>query len=176
MEPLKGGKLTDALPDSVQRYWDGVDVKRSPADWALRWVADFPEVLTILSGMSTFAQVEENLQILSDADASMLTERERAIIGKVADEYNKLTPYSCTACKYCLPCPVEIDIPGLIGLRNEATVFENTEKVAFTIRNFVRPLPSDCIACKQCEEKCPQHLLIADIMAESAAMFEQAGA
>jgi predicted aldo/keto reductase-like oxidoreductase len=172
MEPLKGGKLTDVLPDSVQKYWDGVDVKRSPADWALRWVADFPEVLTILSGMSTFEQVEENIQILSDADANALTEKERAIIGEVADAYNKLSPYSCTACRYCMPCPVEINIPDLIGLRNEATIFESADKVAFAIRAFVRPQPSACIACRQCEEKCPQHLPIADIMAESAAMFE----
>jgi predicted aldo/keto reductase-like oxidoreductase len=172
MEPLKGGKLTDFMPDSIQRYWDGVDVKRSPADWALRWVADFPEVLTILSGMSSFAQVEENLNILSDADANALTEKERAIIGKVSDEYNKLTPYSCTSCRYCMPCPVELNIPDLIALRNEATIFESEEKVSFAIQNFVRPQPSACIDCKQCEEKCPQHLAIADIMAESAAMFE----
>jgi predicted aldo/keto reductase-like oxidoreductase len=172
MEPLKGGKLTDALPESIRRYWDGIEVKRTPVEWAFRWVADFPQVLTILSGMSSLAQVEENLRILSDVDANMLTEKERTIIGRVADAYNALTPYACTACKYCMPCPVEIDIPGIIGLRNEATVFESVEKVSFSIRNFVRPLPSECIACKQCEEKCPQHLAIAEIMAESAAMFE----
>jgi predicted aldo/keto reductase-like oxidoreductase len=172
MEPLKGGKLTDTLPESIQKYWAGADVKRSPADWALRWVADFPEVLTVLSGMSAFEQVEENIRILSDADAGLLSDAERAIIGKVAEEYNKLTPYSCTACKYCMPCPAEIDIPGLIDLRNQATVFESKESVSFSVRTFVRPLPSACIACKACEEKCPQHLPIADIMAESAAMFE----
>jgi predicted aldo/keto reductase-like oxidoreductase len=81
MEPLKGGKLTSVLPESVQKCWAGVDIRRTPADWAFRWVADFPEVLTILSGMSTFAQVEENIRILSDADANMLSENERAIIG-----------------------------------------------------------------------------------------------
>ncbi|MDR2771221.1 MAG: aldo/keto reductase [Clostridiales Family XIII bacterium] len=173
MEPLKGGKLTDVLPEPIQRYWNDIDVKRSPADWAFRWIADFPEVLTVLSGMSTFAQVEENIQILSNADANALTKEEHSIIGKVADAYNKLTPYACTACKYCIPCLVGIDIPGLISLRNEATIFESAEKVSFSIRNFVRPVPSTCTACRQCEEKCPQHLPIADIMAESAAMFEQ---
>jgi predicted aldo/keto reductase-like oxidoreductase len=172
MEPLKGGMLTDVLPESVRKYWDSVDVKRSPADWAFRWVADFPEVLTILSGMGNFAQVEENVRILSDADANALTEKERAIIGKVADTYNRLTPYSCTACRYCMPCPVEINIPDMIGLRNEATIFESADKISFAIRTFVRPQPSACVACKQCEERCPQHLAIADIMAESAAMFE----
>jgi predicted aldo/keto reductase-like oxidoreductase len=90
----------------------------------------------------------------------------------VADEYNKLTPYSCTACKYCMPCPAEINIPEIIDLRNQATMFESKESVSFSIRMFVRPQPSACVACKTCEEKCPQHLPIADIMAESAAMFE----
>ncbi|MDR2296687.1 MAG: aldo/keto reductase [Clostridiales Family XIII bacterium] len=174
MEPLKGGMLTDALPEPIQRYWSGIGVKRSPAEWAFRWIADFPEVLTVLSGMGSFAQVEENVRTLSDADANMLTDEERAIIGKVADEYNKLTPYSCTACKYCMPCPVEINIPYLIALRNEATIFKSEKHVSFSIRNFVRPKPSACIACKQCEEKCPQHLPIADVMTESAEMFERA--
>jgi predicted aldo/keto reductase-like oxidoreductase len=173
MEPLKGGKLTDVLPESIRKYWDGVEIKRTPADRALRWVANFPEVLTILSGMSTFEQSEENIRVLSDADANMLSENELAVIRKVADEYNKLTPYSCTGCRYCMPCPIGIDIPGLIEMRNESTMFECPEKIAFSIQTFVRPLPSECIACKACEEKCPQHLHISDIMAESAEMFER---
>jgi predicted aldo/keto reductase-like oxidoreductase len=172
MEPLKGGMLTGTLPESIKNYWDSVEIRRTPAEWALRWIADFPEVLTVLSGMSAFAQVEENVRILSDADANMLSENERAIIDKVAEEYDKLTPYPCTACKYCMPCPVEINIPDMIGRRNQATVFESKRSVSFSVRTFVRPLPSACIACKACEEKCPQHLPIADIMAESAAMFE----
>jgi predicted aldo/keto reductase-like oxidoreductase len=135
-------------------------------------VANFPEVLTILSGMSTFEQTEENIRVLSDADANMLSENELSVIAKVADEYNKLMPYSCTACRYCMPCPVGLDIPGMIELRNEATMFECPEKISFSVKSFIRPLPSECIACKVCEEKCPQHLSIADIMAESAEMFE----
>jgi predicted aldo/keto reductase-like oxidoreductase len=172
MEPLKGGKLTDILPESVRKYWDGVEIKRTPAERALRWVANFPEVLTILSGMSTFEQTEENIGVLSDADANMLSENELSVIAKVADEYNKLSPYSCTACRYCMPCPVGLDIPGLIEMRNESTMFECPEKISFAIQSFIRPLPSTCEACKACEEKCPQHLPIADIMAESAEMFE----
>ncbi|MDR0357814.1 MAG: aldo/keto reductase [Clostridiales Family XIII bacterium] len=172
MEPLKGGKLTDVLPASVRAYWDGIAEKRTPADWALKWVANFPEVLTILSGMSNFEQTKENIRILSDADANALTQEELDVIERVAAEYNKLIPYSCTVCKYCMPCPVQLDIPYLISLRNEATIFESPEKISETVKSFVRPLPSTCIACKQCEEKCPQHLPISDIMAESARMFE----
>jgi predicted aldo/keto reductase-like oxidoreductase len=172
MEPLKGGKLTDVLPGPIQAYWDNIGTDRTPADWALKWVANFPAVLTILSGMSTFEQVEENIRILSNAEANGLTAEELAVIGKVAQEYNNLIPYSCTACKYCIPCPVKLKIPYIISLRNEATIYESPEKIAKTVRNLVRPQPSACIACKQCEEKCPQHLPISEIMSESAQMFE----
>jgi predicted aldo/keto reductase-like oxidoreductase len=172
MEPLKGGKLTDVLPGPIQAYWNDIGTERTPAEWALKWVANFPEVLTILSGMSTFEQVEENIRILADAEANALTPQELAVIDKVAAEYNKLVPYSCTSCRYCIPCPVKLNIPYLIGLRNEATIFACPEKIAFSIQSFVRPQPSECIACRQCEDKCPQHLPIADIMEESARMFE----
>jgi predicted aldo/keto reductase-like oxidoreductase len=172
MEPLKGGKLTDVLPGPIQAYWDNIGTDRTPAEWALKWVANFPAVLTILSGMSTFEQVEENIRILSNAEANGLTTEELAVIGKVAQEYNNLIPYSCTACKYCIPCPVKLNIPYIISLRNEATIYESPEKIAETVRAFVRPQPSACVACRECEEKCPQHLPIAEIMAESAQMFE----
>jgi predicted aldo/keto reductase-like oxidoreductase len=147
-------------------------VKRSPADWALRWVANFPEVLTILSGMSSMEQVSENIEILSDADANSLSTEELDIIGKVSAEYNNLIVYSCTACKYCMPCPVKLNIPDIIGRRNEASIFDCADKIAFEVKAFMVVKPSACVACKQCEERCPQHLPIADIMAESASMFE----
>ena len=74
MEPIRGGKLTDIIPDSIQAYWDTINSERTPAEWALRWVANFPEVTTILSGMSTMEQVVENVQVLSDAEADSLSE------------------------------------------------------------------------------------------------------
>ncbi|MDR1029186.1 MAG: aldo/keto reductase [Clostridiales Family XIII bacterium] len=173
MEPLKGGKLTDVLPGPIKAYWDRIGAKRTPAEWGFKWVANFPEVMTILSGMSTFEQVDENIRILSDAEANALTPDELDIIERVAAEYNGLIPYSCTACRYCMPCPERLNIPYLISLRNEATIFESPDKIAFTINSFVRPKPSACISCRQCEEKCPQHLPIADIMDESERMFER---
>jgi predicted aldo/keto reductase-like oxidoreductase len=172
MEPLRGGKLTDIIPDSIQALWDQTDTGYTPAEWALRWVANYPEVTTILSGMSSTAQVEENVRVLSEADANQLTENELGIIDKVADEYRARVPYGCTACEYCLPCPQKLEIPRIITFRNEATIYENPLPSKFAIRNFIEVRPSACIDCKQCEEKCPQHLPIAQIMTESAEMFE----
>jgi len=174
MEPLKGGKLTDVLPQSIREFWNQAPVKRTPAEWALRWVADFPEVLTILSGMTDLEQVDENIRILSEADPKSLTEAEQKIIKKVADEYNNLIRYSCTGCKYCMPCPVKIDIPDLIGRYNDWFVFEGNQKIRDDFYTWVHPKarPSACEACKACEEHCPQHLPVADIMKKAQAVFE----
>lgn len=174
MEPLKGGKLTDALPRTVDALWKEAEIERTPADWALRWVADHPEVLTILSGMSTPEQLEENLRILSDAEPGCLTEKEHAIIDQVSAEYNKLIQYSCTACKYCMPCPQKIDIPTAINYYNEWFLYEGNPKLKADYPVWLTKghQAGDCIACKACEDHCPQHLPISEIMKKTADIYE----
>jgi len=175
MEPLKGGKLTDAVPDSVLALWDSADIHRTPAEWALRWVADFPEVLTILSGMTTYEQVEENIRILSDAAPNTLTEKERELINRASDEYNRLIRASCTGCRYCLPCPMKLQIPDLLNYYNEWFLYGQNPKVQADFNMFINPKarPSACSGCRACEEKCPQQLPISDIMKEMAELFEK---
>ncbi|MDR0854173.1 MAG: aldo/keto reductase [Clostridiales Family XIII bacterium] len=174
MEPLKGGKLTDNIPPTIQKLWAEADVKRSPADWAFRWAGNFPEVLTILSGMSTQAQVDENVAIFSDIEAFGLSDSEASLIDRVSFEYNKLIPYSCTACKYCLPCPASLSIPDLISIRNSWSLYAENPKMRadyyFNFESGARA--SDCVHCKECEAKCPQHLPISDIMTEVQEIFE----
>ena len=173
MEPLKGGKLTDRIPPSILAYWDRIEVKRSPADWGLRWVANHPEVTTILSGMSNFTQLEENIKILSGADAGCLNEQELTIISEMAAEYAKLIPYPCTGCGYCKPgCPKEIDIPLIISMRNEASMFDAEDKIRYEINHLIRKPPSDCIKCKKCNDVCPQHLEVAEILGEIKNNYE----
>lgn len=172
MEPLKGGKLTDIMPPSVQKYWDGLGRDRSPAEWALRWVANLPGITSILSGMSTFAQVEENVRVLSDAEANALTDAELEIISKAADEYRKLIPYPCTACKYCMPCTEDINIPLIMNHRNYQDMYGLTDKIRSEFKMFVKPKPSACIKCGKCEDACPQNLEIMKAMDETAAIYE----
>jgi predicted aldo/keto reductase-like oxidoreductase len=173
MEPLRGGKLTERVPDRIQALWDSAPVSRTPAEWAFRWVANFPEVLTVLSGMSAMEQLEENLCIFSDADAGSLTPEELALIDKAADAYNELTKYGCTSCEYCLhECPVKLEIPAIIRLNNDEALYDCFKQSQAEMRNFINPKPSACIACRKCEEICPQHLPIADIMRESAERYE----
>jgi predicted aldo/keto reductase-like oxidoreductase len=172
MEPLKGGKITANIPPGVQEIWDSFPVKRSPAEWGLRWVADFPEVLTILSGMSEPAQVEENLRILSDAEPYTLTEEEKALIARVADKYNELIRYGCTSCNYCVPaCPAHIAIPEVVGIVNEVALYDCGPRAKVDL-GFQEVKPSACVSCGRCEEVCPQHLPIPGIMAEAAEKYE----
>ncbi|MDR0424508.1 MAG: aldo/keto reductase [Clostridiales Family XIII bacterium] len=174
MEPLKGGKLTDSVPDAISRLWDKAPIKRSPAEWAFRWVADFPEALTILSGMSSMEQLDENLRILSDADAGCLTDGERALIGEVAEAYNRITPYSCTGCQYCMPCPSGVDIPECLQYRNDWEVYSHNEKMRelFNMWFAQEHRPSNCVECGACEGQCPQTLPIMKALSETAAIFE----
>jgi predicted aldo/keto reductase-like oxidoreductase len=173
MEPLKGGKLTDAMPPSVQAYWDSLGKGRTPAEWALRWVANLPGVTTILSGMSTFSQVEENVRVLSDAEAGGLTAEELDTIAYAAEEYRKLIVYPCTACKYCMPCTAGIDIPSVMNFRNWSDVYGVTDKQRAEFNMFLKPgKPSACVKCGKCEEECPQGLAIMKAMDETAAIYE----
>ena len=175
MEPLKGGKLTDILPESIERYWSEAEVKRTPAEWALRWVADFPEVLTVLSGMNTQEQVDENIRIMSEAEPNSLTEKEHIIIKKVADEYNKLIKYSCTGCRYCLPCPQKIRIPEVIRIYNDWFLYDGNVKVKadYNMSLSEGKRASACVGCKSCESHCPQSLPISEIMKKAETIFEK---
>lgn len=173
MEPLKGGRITDAIPPTVQKLWDDFETKRSPAEWAFKWLANMPEVTTMLSGMSSKAQLEENIRILSAEDVDVLTPEEKALIDQVSAEYNKLIKYSCTGCQYCLPCPQKIEIPKVLGYYNDWNVYEQNPSTKFEYDTWLGKHGSDCIGCGACEEKCPQSLAIAQAMKDAAEAFGQ---
>jgi predicted aldo/keto reductase-like oxidoreductase len=173
MEPLKGGKLANFLPESVKALWDKAQTKRTPAEWALRWAADFPQVLTVLSGMSSMPEVKDNIKILSEASPGSLTCEEKELIKEAAEEYNRLIKADCTACKYCLPCTVEIDIPEVMEQYNQWHIYK-AFRTSLRDYSFLPQgkRPVDCTDCKACEEQCPQHLPITDIMREMTDIFE----
>ncbi len=166
MEPLRGGKLAGDVPDDVGEIWARADVQRTPAEWALRWVCNHPEVSVVLSGMSTMEQLEQNIQTVEDALPGSLTDEELALIDEVRDIYLSRMQVNCTACGYCIPCPSDVAIPRVFSLHNEASMYETVEGAA---RSYQAMLDKEtgapsCIACGQCEAACPQDIPIIDAL------------
>lgn len=171
MEPLKGGRLTDFVPPTVQALWNEAETQRTPAEWAFKWLASFPEVKLMLSGMSSRQQLMQNIETMSKEDVAILSAGEAALIDKVSDEYNRLIKYSCTGCQYCLPCPQKLDIPKIIGYYNDWNVYEQNPSTKFEYNTWLVKHGADCVGCKACEEKCPQSIPIAQAMKDAADAF-----
>lgn len=174
MEPLKGGKLTDILPDTIKQLWESAPVRRTPAEWAFRWVADFPEVTCILSGMNSQEQLDENLRILDDAAPNTLTEQEHDLIKQASKTYNDKIQYSCTGCRYCMPCPERINIPQMMDLYNQCFLYGRNPKTKEDFEKYmlITGRPSGCVECGKCEDLCPQGLPIREAMKKAASELE----
>ena len=172
MEPLRGGSLTKTVPQAVKEIWDEAPVKRSPAEWALRWIWNHPEVTVILSGMSEEAHIEENLRIAEEAHSDSLTEEELSLVKKVENKYLELMRVECTGCQYCMPCPTGVNIPLCFEMYNNLYLEDNPDMVRFMyaarVGNAVglgKPeFASLCIQCGECLEKCPQHIDISTVL------------
>jgi predicted aldo/keto reductase-like oxidoreductase len=174
MEPILGGKLVNP-PEPIQAIWDGAAKKRAPADWALQWVWNQPEVSLVLSGMSAMQHVEENVASADVSSVGTLTADELALYDQVRAKYQELIAIPCTSCGYCMPCPQGVDIPGNFGSYNEGIMFNKPEasrghygwlKFAYEEQGiFDRDLrAAQCIQCGECEEKCPQSIPISEWM------------
>ncbi len=165
MEPLRGGKLADNLPQEVRSAFGSYNAQRTPVDWALRWIWNHPEVTTVLSGMSTEAQLEENVRIASSAHAGALTDEELAIFDRVKAIILEKTKVSCTGCGYCMPCPSGVNIPGCFSVYNDKYLLGKSGSRMKYFQNLglgaKNPnFASLCIECGKCERHCPQHIEI----------------
>jgi predicted aldo/keto reductase-like oxidoreductase len=161
MEPLRGGGLA-APPPAVKAVYDESPVKRSAVEWAFRHLLNYPEVSTILSGLTTMEQLKEDIEIFSKPGAvpGCLGRDEEEIIARVRARYESLVSIPCTACEYCLPCSRGVNIPGVFSKFNEGAMFgsytQPQRSYFFQTRNGQDA--SLCVACGVCEKKCPQHI------------------
>lgn len=171
MEPIRGGNLAGPVPRPVQEIWNESRVQRSPAEWALLWVLDHPEVTVALSGMNQELHIEENLRTASTALPHSLTAQDLSLISRVRDTYTGLMKVGCTGCGYCMPCPSGVDIPGCFSLYNAHHLFPRDLSARFHyIGRHGGLISSDssaglCTRCGKCERICPQHLPIRDHLA-----------
>jgi uncharacterized protein len=178
MEPLRGGRLTGRIPPAVRALWDSAPVKRTPAEWALRWVWNHPEVSTALSGMSAMEQVAENLRIAGTGLPGSLSPEELALVDRVRDTYRAILKVPCTGCAYCMPCPNGVNIPQNFTLYNEAFMFGDPDMAAFVYNRFLPPpsRASACLACGACEPHCPQGIPIMEELGKARTLLSRPGA
>ncbi len=175
MEPLRGGCLTKNIPPEIHAVWDKAPVKRSPAEWALRFLWDQPEINVVLSGMNTMEQVVENIKVAEEGHANSLTSEEKNLIHEVKETYIAKIHAGCTGCNYCMPCPNGVDIPLNLNLLNDVYIYQNMEKPSgsYSFLKAKKTSASFCDDCGKCEEKCTQKLPIRKYLKEAIVTFEK---
>lgn len=164
MEPLRGGKLVELLPEKAKRRIAEDPKGRTPAELAFRWLWEQPEVTCVLSGMNSVDMVKENMRIASEVRTGEFTEEDFALIEQIKQEIQNTLKVGCTGCGYCMPCPKGIDIPAAFRCYNHMY----TEKRGGGRHEYLQTVClrkefveiSRCVECGKCESHCPQHLEI----------------
>ena len=173
MEPVMGGTLATP-PTPVEAVFKDADPNASNASWAIRYVATLDGVMTVLSGMSTLEQMEDNLSYMKDFQP--LSRDELTVIGKAQKALDSIDQIKCTACHYCMPgCPMNIPIPDFFEAMNWHKIYGKTERAKGTYKRDSEKAgvkASECIACGQCEGACPQRLPIISLLEEVVATLE----
>lgn len=183
MEPLRGGNLSLVPPPpAVEAIWDNAEVRRTPAEWALQWVWDHPEVTVVLSGMNDESHIEENLAIAERARPRSFSPEDHALVERAAHTYRELMEVGCTGCGYCMPCPAHVSIPLCFEEYNRMHMFGDFEggKFRYALRmsgDLVDGRPSyasQCVSCGACAKNCPQQIPVPDVLKRVAADMEDA--
>lgn len=176
MEPLRGGRLADKLSPEVKALFHAANPGRSPAEWAFRWVYNFPGVTTVLSGMNTMAMIEENIRVASDALPDSFTEGELRLFENVREKMLKLQLIPCTGCNYCMPCPAGVDIPTCFACyNNRASSGKSRAFMDYLMQTSMKResgSASKCVGCGKCEAHCPQKIEIRKELKTVAGVLE----
>ena len=171
MEPLRGGKLVNMLPQKAIAAIEANPVKRSPAEWAFRWLWNQKEVSVVLSGMNSIEMLEENVRVASDVKVDAFTEADFKMIEEIKAAINENMIVGCTACNYCMPCPKKVDIPSAFYYLNQSALIGKW-KARFEYSQVVglrkdSSLPNQCIGCGKCESHCPQKIQIRQMLKQA---------
>ena len=176
MEPLRGGRLVNGLPEEAKKVFASHTPSHTPAQWALRWLWNQPEVTVVLSGMNSEEMVKDNMHTASTMASGQLTAADDAMLRKVVDAISAKMKVGCTGCGYCMPCPKQVDIPGTFAAYNrcyqESKFSGLKEYVMCTTLRKNATAASNCIGCGKCEQHCPQHLPIRQKLKEAQKELE----
>lgn len=171
MEPLRGGKLVNMLPTSAKQVMQNSGRDWTPAEWSFRWLYNQPEVTVVLSGMNTTDMVRENCRTASEAMAGQLTQEDLNVLADVTAKIKEREKVGCTGCRYCMPCPKGVDIPGTFRCYNAMFIESKSEgrfQYAQTVGLTKEPaFATQCIGCGKCEKHCPQEIPIREKLKEA---------
>ncbi len=164
MEPLRGGKLVDLMPEEGKRLIAASQRGWSAAEWAFRWLWDQPQVTVVLSGMNSLEMIDENCRVAGEVEAGRLTEEDFALLAQVCDAINARMRVGCTGCGYCMPCPQGVDIPALFRCYNhmytEGKGSGRKEYWQTVSLRREKAFARQCVGCGKCERHCPQGIAI----------------
>ena len=176
MEPLRGGRLVNHLPQGAGECIAKSDTFHTPAELALRWLWDQPQVTCVLSGMNSIDMVKENIRIAETAEPNQFGEQEQALVAQVREEIRRKMKVPCTGCGYCMPCPQHVDIPMAFHCYNlryaEGKHSGMWEYVQSTAMRRDTTSASQCIGCGKCERHCPQGIQIREKLKEAVRELE----
>ena len=173
MEPLRGGRLITWLSADAQKQV--AESGRSAAEWGLRWLWDQPGVTVVLSGMNSLEMIRENAAQAEQARPGCMTPAEHAFVEKLRADLQSSMRVGCTGCGYCQPCPTGVDIPGVFASYNRAAAEGRHAKIQYLLTTGLRRKgtgASQCVGCGKCEQHCPQHLPIRQLLKDSAKELE----
>ncbi len=176
MEPLRGGKLAQRVPEEILKIIEQTNRKQTPAQFALRWLYNREEISCVLSGMSTMGQVKENIRFASEEHTGTLSVQELQLYTKAKEFFKSRIKVGCTQCGYCMPCSQKIPISFILELYNDAYMYNAFEDSQRAYKVFIKPenRADKCTACAECEEKCPQKVPIIECMKKADELLGKA--
>lgn len=176
MEPLRGGALVNNLSKGIEYIIENSKIKKTPAEWAFKFLYNKEDIGVVLSGMSTMEQVIDNLKIAdTQGIENSMSPEEKETLDKLRDEFKSKIKVNCTGCKYCIPCPVNVSIPNCFELLNNTSMFDNVSVSKEIYNNILVKEGNDvsrCVECGKCEVKCPQHIKIREVLKEVENVFK----
>ena len=176
MEPLRGGRLVNRLPDEAKKIFANYEKQYTPAQWALKWLWSQKEVTVVLSGMNSMEMVKDNINTASNTNINDLSQKDNEMLQSVVKAINAKMKVGCTGCGYCMPCPKNVDIPGAFAHYNrkyaEGWFPAMKEHVMCTALRKTPTSVSNCIGCGKCESHCPQNIPIREKLKEAEKELE----